>query len=229
MDHYLTPKGKATPSISKPRDTAEIQDLYRRTLAASWYRQADELPADECIEDIFSGGNGWRTKFDSLTTSPDTESPDEDGDSPGGAHGGTLRPRDFRRMGLNLHVHQTPTQQHPHRGLHHHHHHHHRGHRRSHSASSDKSVSTVTGKSGIGHAKKPVRLGRHDSGESRERESASRSRGSSLVSVTPTLGSEGSSATMDGRSRRVREKEIDEDEVRDDLVAWRLPGALTAA
>jgi hypothetical protein len=34
--------------------------MYRRTLAASWAAQAGELPADECIENIFAGGNGWR-------------------------------------------------------------------------------------------------------------------------------------------------------------------------
>ena len=34
--------------------------MYRRTLSASWAAQAGELPADECIEDIFAGGSGWR-------------------------------------------------------------------------------------------------------------------------------------------------------------------------
>ena len=33
--------------------------MYRQTLAASWAAQAGELPADECIEDIFTGGTGW--------------------------------------------------------------------------------------------------------------------------------------------------------------------------
>jgi hypothetical protein len=33
--------------------------MYRRTLAASWQLQAGELNADECIEDIFAGGDGW--------------------------------------------------------------------------------------------------------------------------------------------------------------------------
>lgn len=33
--------------------------MYRRTLAAYWSAQPGELKADECIEDIFGGGNGW--------------------------------------------------------------------------------------------------------------------------------------------------------------------------
>ncbi|MCJ1474948.1 hypothetical protein MMC13_003608 [Lambiella insularis] len=48
------------PSISnKTREIGELQDMYRKTLAASWTCQIGELPADECIEDIFAGGNGW--------------------------------------------------------------------------------------------------------------------------------------------------------------------------
>ena len=48
------------PSMStKTREIGEQQDMYRRTLAASWAAQAGELPADLCIEDIFAGGDGW--------------------------------------------------------------------------------------------------------------------------------------------------------------------------
>lgn len=43
----------------KTRETGKLQDMYRRTLAASWAAQAGELPADQCIEDIFAGGDGW--------------------------------------------------------------------------------------------------------------------------------------------------------------------------
>jgi hypothetical protein len=41
------------------KETGEMQDMYRRTLAAFWASQPGELKADECIEDIFSGGDGW--------------------------------------------------------------------------------------------------------------------------------------------------------------------------
>ncbi|KAK4973268.1 hypothetical protein LTR66_011208 [Elasticomyces elasticus] len=48
------------PSLSsKSRETGELQDMYRRTLAAYWAAQPGELKADECIEDIFAGGDGW--------------------------------------------------------------------------------------------------------------------------------------------------------------------------
>ncbi|GAB7355860.1 hypothetical protein MBLNU459_g6518t2 [Dothideomycetes sp. NU459] len=48
------------PSLSsKSRETGEMQDMYRRVLAASWIAQPGELKADDCIEDIFAGGDGW--------------------------------------------------------------------------------------------------------------------------------------------------------------------------
>ena len=46
----------------KSTEARELQDMYRRTLAASFAAQAGELPADECIESIFAGGDGWRDK-----------------------------------------------------------------------------------------------------------------------------------------------------------------------
>ncbi|RAR06973.1 hypothetical protein DDE83_006694 [Stemphylium lycopersici] len=49
-----------TPSLTnKSREAGELQDMYRRTLAAYWSAQPGELKADECIEDIFAGGDGW--------------------------------------------------------------------------------------------------------------------------------------------------------------------------
>ncbi|KAI9774381.1 MAG: hypothetical protein M1840_004275 [Geoglossum simile] len=58
------------PSLAnKSREIREMQDMYRRTLVASWSCQAGELPADECIESIFAGGNGWRDK-DALSKPP---------------------------------------------------------------------------------------------------------------------------------------------------------------
>ncbi|KAI5814751.1 N-terminal C2 in EEIG1 and EHBP1 proteins-domain-containing protein [Pyronema omphalodes] len=44
---------------TKSRETGATQDMYRRTLAASWQLIPGELNADECIEDIFAGGDGW--------------------------------------------------------------------------------------------------------------------------------------------------------------------------
>jgi hypothetical protein len=53
-------KSPAMPSLSsKSRENGELQDMYRRTLAAYWSAQPGELKADECIEDIFAGGDGW--------------------------------------------------------------------------------------------------------------------------------------------------------------------------
>ena len=44
---------------SRNKEVGEMQDMYRRTLAAFWASQPGELRADECIEDIFGGGDGW--------------------------------------------------------------------------------------------------------------------------------------------------------------------------
>ncbi|KZZ87221.1 Oestrogen-responsive protein Fam102A/B [Ascosphaera apis ARSEF 7405] len=47
-------------SATSARETGDLQDMYRRTLAASYVCRQDELPPDELIEDIFSGGDGFR-------------------------------------------------------------------------------------------------------------------------------------------------------------------------
>lgn len=53
----------ATPSLNVgSREAGELQDMYRRSLAAYWSAQPGELKADECIEDIFAGGDGWGDK-----------------------------------------------------------------------------------------------------------------------------------------------------------------------
>lgn len=47
------------PSLtSKTRDLSELQDTYRRTLAAAWACTSGELPPDRLVEDIFAGGDG---------------------------------------------------------------------------------------------------------------------------------------------------------------------------
>ncbi|EXJ64314.1 hypothetical protein A1O7_00650 [Cladophialophora yegresii CBS 114405] len=53
--------GEDMPSItSKTRELAEAQDIYRRTLAATWACQAGELAPDRLIENLFAGGDGGR-------------------------------------------------------------------------------------------------------------------------------------------------------------------------
>ncbi|XP_044721825.1 respiratory complex assembly protein Rmp1 [Hirsutella rhossiliensis] len=207
------------PSISKGRDVAEIQDLYRRTLAASWSRQPSELTADECIEDIFSGGNGWRTKRDAHSP-PGTDDDDNNlDDDAADANQNTLRPGDFRRLAAQ-HQHQHPGGG---GGGHNSHSH----HRRTHSASSDRSTSTVTSRGGAA-AKRGVRIARLPTATDDGREWHDDDAGG----LAPALGGGGSSSSDgDRRSddagppRRVRE--LDEFDLRDDLVAWKLPGVAT--
>lgn len=181
-----------------------MQDLYRRTLAASWSRQPSELPADECIEDIFSGGNGWKTKTkrDNSASANDTE-----GDDSGEAdyNNGTLRPGDFRRLAIHRH-------------------------RRNRSASSDKSVSTVTGghHRNLSGSNSPRKHGHahHGRSESRDEDHGRSSRSGSIASLAPTLGSSsGNEHSGRGEGSYKHSREIDEMDVRDDLVAWQLPGS----
>ncbi|KAF3918779.1 hypothetical protein AA313_de0203617 [Arthrobotrys entomopaga] len=50
------------------RERDRIQDIYRKSLAASWQLQTSELNAVDCIEDIFSGGTGWAGERDQRQT-----------------------------------------------------------------------------------------------------------------------------------------------------------------
>lgn len=51
---------ETVPNLSsRNKEQGEMQDMYRRSLAAFWASQPGELKADEAIEDIFSGGDGW--------------------------------------------------------------------------------------------------------------------------------------------------------------------------
>ncbi|KHN98749.1 estrogen-responsive protein Fam102A/B [Metarhizium album ARSEF 1941] len=192
------------PNISKPRDAAEVHDLYRRTLVASWSRQPNELPADECIEDIFSGGNGWGTNKESH----DSNNSDEGEAEPAG---GTLRPSDFRRYASHQNNGQVRSRS---------------RHSHTKSTSSDRSVSTVTGGAGgsRGH-RREGRFNNEDSRDARDDDLGS-SMGGSMGSLAPTLGGSSDGGRVDPGMGRA--KEVDEFEVREDLVAWNLPGGVEA-
>ena len=59
---------------SRSREMGAKQDMYRGTLAASWHLQAGELNAEECIEDIFAGGDGWVSNGTHLSPNSDSTS-----------------------------------------------------------------------------------------------------------------------------------------------------------
>ena len=44
------------------KEISDLQDLYRRTLVASWRSSTREPDADKLIEDLFCGGSGWTKK-----------------------------------------------------------------------------------------------------------------------------------------------------------------------
>ncbi|KAI0808842.1 N-terminal C2 in EEIG1 and EHBP1 proteins-domain-containing protein [Xylaria sp. FL0064] len=228
--------GSALPSMNKSRDAAEAQDMYRRALAASWDCHPGELHADECVEDIFAGGSGWRDGV-MYSGSPTLERNSSSGSrspsmSSDEIHGGTLRPSDVRHI----------------------------QHMRENSGASDKSNATITGLGdndyavqslntrhsrrspgthhrqrfgGHGGRNSPLTIYREDSDMSSPFDENSppglHSRAESMTSLAPTLGSTGSSSERGGLKSDGfrRPREIDEYELRDDLIAWNLPGTTT--
>lgn len=239
--------GGALPNLSKSRDTAEAQDMYRRALAASWDCHPGELNADECIEDIFAGGSGWRdgimkTVGGSYTGSPIRDRTSDRTSSSGSgspsmssddALDGTPRPNDIQRMQAHLrringannrsttsvtsrsdseYGQQSPTLQHSRRSPQVHYRHHFGGSSGRHS---------------------PLTMHKEDSRVSFADDSSTpgaHSRNESLTSLAPMMGSTGSSSDRGSESKITgfrRPKEMDEYDLRDDLIAWKLPGTVT--
>jgi hypothetical protein len=194
----FTNRSSELPNINKSRDAAEVQDVYRSALTASWAGQPGELTADECIEDIFSGGDGWKAGSGKSHRKGSIADEEDSGSLSGDEGiGGTLRPADLRRMHLS------------------------RSHRRDMSGASEKSVMTVTARDDAGSSSRSSIA--HRRNMSKDGLGDSRSRSESLTSLTPTMGS-----SDRGREHGFkRAREVDEFEMRDDMVAWRLPGAAT--
>lgn len=208
----------------KSRDVYELQDMYRRALAASWACHPGELPADECIEDIFEGGDGFGE--------PDGGSPvaaSTAGDAtPRGHHSHHRSRHSLSRTGGRLGLRREdsgstgddeflrPSDR---RGV--------GGQKRYHARSgSGESVNTVIGRhdhaphhggprAGSGHR----RDGSKDSGPPPS-SAGMRGRSESLSSLAATIESER------GRSGFKSAKEVNEFDVREDMVAWRLPGTV---
>lgn len=154
------------PNLGKGRDHSELQDMYRRALAASWAAQPGELPADQCIEDIFSGGDGWKEGGHAKSSMPPNITHDSEDDL--------------------------------------------RKHHRNVSNGSMKSQSTIKGTTRLGH-----------------KHSRSRDMGRHAADQSPNETSEEGSER--GRPGFKRVHEVDEFDIRDDLVAWALPGAVAAS
>lgn len=161
----------ATPVISKGRDQSDLQDIYRRALAASWAAMPGELAADACIEDIFSGGDGWKGGFAKQKKLGAAKGYDESGG--GGEH----------------HIHT---------------------HHRNDSSSSMKSQNTI---------KEAARGHKHS--RSREPETP-------IGMMSPDQEQANSDESERGRTGFRKAHEVDEFEMRDDLVAWKLPGKVSA-
>ncbi|KAL7266598.1 hypothetical protein RUND412_010853 [Rhizina undulata] len=75
------PAKKMASLTSQAREIDALQDMYRRTLAASWQLQSGELNAEECIEDIFAGGDGWTSRSERRKAKSDNSSTRDGSDS----------------------------------------------------------------------------------------------------------------------------------------------------
>ncbi|KAJ5130909.1 uncharacterized protein N7515_006948 [Penicillium bovifimosum] len=51
--------GRLAHMDTKSGELTDMQDMYRRTLAASWSSRAGDLPADRLIEELFCGSACW--------------------------------------------------------------------------------------------------------------------------------------------------------------------------
>ncbi|QSZ34633.1 hypothetical protein DSL72_007487 [Monilinia vaccinii-corymbosi] len=205
-----------TPQLQKTSDRSDLQDMYRLSLAASWSASPFEMTADECIEDIFAGGDGWKRDSEDPSQLVDALAPRivHDELSPGGSGVGGG------------------------------------AHRRNRSDASQRSNITVAsmamgGKSGAGAgAGKEHRGHRHKKSSDTTRSAASGS-GSAMgmgmgmgMNMSLHLDEEGLMPGEKGRQGRSlghipgmgsgggggHPREVDEFDIRDDLVAWSLPG-----
>lgn len=238
-------------SNGKLRDVYELQDMYRRALAASWACQPGELPADQCIEDIFAGGDGFgpdglldgaggsvggdvtprghhhhhhhrRHGHSVSAVRAKVQREDSGSSTNGGAGGGSGGADDFLRPPER----RTPTPSGTGR----------RNHFRQNSGESGASMMRIdvgTARGGDPYLHHPPHQQHpfpHRPGHRRDsskdssgvslRDSGMRSRSESLVSLAATIESER------GRSGFKNAREVTESEVRDDLVAWKLPGTI---
>lgn len=241
----LSAAGTGSASNGKLRDVYEMQDMYRRSLAASWACQPGELPANECIEDIFAGGDGF--------------GPDGLGREGGGTISGDVTPRGHHHGAHHRSLSRNKMQREdsesfisgsggvgggedflrpekkttPSGGR--------KSHARQVSGDSGHSGHILRHDRGMGKGETsghhlhqqhqqqhhqpsgPHRPGhRRDSSKDSTngviRSNAMRGRSESLVSLAATIESER------GRSGFKSARELAEYEVRDDMVAWKLPG-----
>ena len=143
--------------------------MYRRALAASWAAQSGELPADQCIEDIFSGGDGWKDGYKKTSV---------------------LRVKhDENRSEEDQHLQK---------------------HRRNVSGTSTTSQTRIKGSTTLG-----------------QKHQRSRDLGGALRDQSPSEQASSENSER-GRTGFRHAHEVDEFEMRDDLVAWKLPGKVSA-
>ena len=233
------------PSISsKTRDMSEMQDIYRRTLAASWRCTAGEMAPDRLIEDLFQGGDGGSmmpppSPFASRilgrqphTNPPSSQEDDDNNEETEVSDAESRRTvRGHKPSNVSTHAHShfsgllspfsaaSPSQDRHHR--------HHRRHSNSHTLSTPKADPFATNHGHSRHGSTSVKNGSVDTSIST---SSSSSNLTNLTGVSGRESIEGQiwrhggngtkSKTRNGKGRSGNE--VTEFEIREDLRSWNL-------
>ncbi|KFZ05264.1 hypothetical protein V501_08511 [Pseudogymnoascus sp. VKM F-4519 (FW-2642)] len=215
-------KAGYTSAVGINKELAELQDMYRQTLAASWLCGKGTLAADACIEDIFNGGDGWGNK-----PAPASQNP--------AAPTTALGADDSEDEGMGT---ATPLNRHQRR--HHHHHHHHHNQQQGQGQGQERNSGGEPSRNGSGASKKHTHAGKKARMESempgltttvdKKGNPIGGIRRASVKALTVDKGeqqaqSSSSSEEGGGRGRNGtrRTDEVAEWDARDDLRAWTVP------
>lgn len=197
-----------TGAVGINKELAEMQDMYRQTLAASWLCGKGTLAADQCIEDIFNGGDGWGNKPAPVTLNPALQAAPAADDS------------EDEGMGT-----ATPQNQHQRR-----HHHHHHEHQRSsgvpsRNGSGASKKHTHAGKKARQESEMPgltTTVDKKGNAIGGIRKASARALTTEKPDQLPSSSSS-SSGSERGRHKSRPTDEVAEWDARDDLRAWTVP------
>ncbi|KAI9796948.1 MAG: hypothetical protein M1833_005894 [Piccolia ochrophora] len=221
--------GHISAISSKSRDHGESQDMYRRTLAASWAAQAGELPADECIEDLFAGGSGWRSQSPGTPGHAHAQSPSSHahghGHTRSGSAGGGGGPGTATATGASSLLAAEQPRAAGNESLRH-------GYRHHKARLSGQALLPTNTRNPLGKGKTSGGSGGEGQATSSTTTSGQTSAGGGGGGAVAGDGGNGeqgqtSSSGTDGEGRTRRTlQEVDEFDVRDDLRSWTLQGAV---
>ncbi|KFY88219.1 hypothetical protein V500_06501 [Pseudogymnoascus sp. VKM F-4518 (FW-2643)] len=201
-------KAGYTGAVGINKELAEMQDMYRQSLAASWLCGKGTLAADQCIEDIFNGGDGWGNKPTPVTLNPALQA--------------APAPDDSEDEGMGT---ATPQNQHQRRHLHHHHEHQRSSGVPSRNGSGASKKHTHAGKKARQESEMPgltTTLDKKGNPVGGIRKASARALTTGKPDQLPSSSSSSSDSER-GRHKARPTDEVAEWDARDDLRAWTVP------